>query len=41
MEVLDLAGRKGLIVGTANKHSHAWLAPRFLGVAPEKGAPHG
>ena len=30
MEVLDLTGRKGLIVGIANEHSLAWTAAQHF-----------
>jgi enoyl-[acyl-carrier protein] reductase I len=33
MESLDLAGRKGLVVGIANEHSLAWSAARHFGNA--------
>ena len=30
MENLDLAGRKGLVVGIANEHSLAWAAAQHF-----------
>jgi enoyl-[acyl-carrier protein] reductase I len=30
MEVIDLNGRKGLVIGTANEHSLAWWAAKHL-----------
>jgi enoyl-[acyl-carrier protein] reductase I len=30
MESLDLAGRKGLVVGITNEHSLAWLAAQHF-----------
>lgn len=39
MELVDLQGRKGLIVGIANEHSLAWSATqRFRGADAELGA---
>src|SRR3546814_4973656 len=33
LEVLDLTGRKGLVVGIANEHSLAWSAARHFRMA--------
>lgn len=30
MEIVDLRGRKGLIIGIANEHSLAWAAARHF-----------